>query len=91
MKYRVVTYDICGNPKDGYEINEEHPFGTVEISDSATNKEICKILHRHGKLITSDLRRLEVEDYAVGRIEIYWRKGRFPLCGLIECEEKYEK
>lgn len=80
--YIIVDYDVWGNEKDGYEINQEFHLGTVEIPNMATDKQILNILEKNGYL-KSDLRKIKVVDWAEGRIEIFKRKGEYPMYGLI--------
>lgn len=47
LKY--VSYDVWGNEKDGYEVNDAHYTGeTFELSDTLTNKGIVTSLKRQG-------------------------------------------
>jgi len=49
--YKVVSYDVWGNKKDGFEVNEAHYTSfTVELSEDATNREIVKALKDCGYL-----------------------------------------
>lgn len=83
MSYTLVNYfDVWGNPKDGWEVNNQCvEYDDIHIELDATNKEICEFLRTLGMLKTSDMRRLEVENYG-DTIEICERKGHKPLFGL---------
>ena len=82
-KYQLIDYfDVWGNEKDGYEVNnmcvEEE---NIWLDDDITPKEILEWLRKNQFLTTSDLRVLAVED--LGEIiEIYQRKGMYPLYSL---------
>lgn len=80
--YTLINYfDVWGNAKDGWIVNNQCVECDVHISPDATDKEICEFLRIIGFLKTSDMRRLEVEDYG-DTIEICERKGHKPLFGL---------
>ena len=32
MKYDVISYDVWGNDEDGYEVNDAHKVGTIELA-----------------------------------------------------------
>lgn len=84
-KYQLINYfDVWGNAKDGYEINnmcvEEE---NIWVDDDSTPKEIVSYLKNIGYLSTNDMRKLVVEDLGEF-IEIYKRKGMYPLYSLRE-------
>ena len=81
-KYRLINYfDVLGNEKEGWEINNQCIEGEdFYIDDESSKKEICEFLKNSGFLKTSDMRQLYVDDAMYdGRIEIYQRKGMMPL------------
>lgn len=84
-KYRLVNYfDVWGNEKDGYEVNNLcTEADDLWIDDDSTLKEIAKFLVQIGFLVTSDMRKLYFEDDGT-YIEIYQRKGMYPLGRLEE-------
>lgn len=84
-KYRLVNYfDVWGNEKDGYEVNNLcTEADDLWIDDDSTLKEIAKFLVQIGFLVTSDMRKLYLEDDGT-YIEIYQRKGMYPLGRLEE-------
>ena len=47
--YKVISYDVWGNPKDGFEVNAAHytPY-SVELSDEWTDKELRRALRDCG-------------------------------------------
>ena len=92
--YRLINYfDVWGNCKDGWEINNQCvEMEDLNLTEDATNKDICEYLKKTGYLKTSDMRRLAVIDYG-DYIEICERKGMKPLFGLhlnYEGNKKYE-
>lgn len=82
--YSLINYfDVWGNKKDGYEINNQCvEFDDLVIADDATPKEICTYLKSINMLATNDMRRLEVINWG-DLIEIYERKSGIPLFGLV--------
>ena len=44
QKYRLYTYDLWGNSKDGYQVNDVYSQDVFEIDDSLTDKQIFKII-----------------------------------------------
>ena len=82
-KYSLINYfDVWGNKKDGYEINNQCvEFDDLVIADDATPKEICTYLKSIKMLTTDDMRKLDVIDWG-SLIEIYERKSGKPLFGL---------
>ena len=84
-KYKLINYfDVWGNEKDGYEVNNLcTEADDLWIDDDSTLKEIAKFLVQIGFLVTSDMRKLYLEDDGT-YIEIYQRKGMYPLGRLEE-------
>lgn len=83
-KYTLINYfDVWGNKKDGYEINNQCiEFDDLVIADDATPKEICSYLKSIKMLATDDMRKLEVTNWG-DLIEINERKSGMPLFGLM--------
>lgn len=79
-QYRLINYfDVWGNAKDGYEVNNlciERE--DLIIDDDCTDKEILIFLVGIGFLATSDRRKVYLEDFGEF-IQIYARKGNYPL------------
>jgi hypothetical protein len=42
ITYRVSTFDVWGNNRDGFEVNDAWNAGTIEVQDNATDEEIFK-------------------------------------------------
>ena len=86
--WRLVDYDdVWGNQKDGYEINHEHVLKKkLEIPDNATNKEIVQILNDIDYLITTEMRKIRLEDYG-NFIEVFEKRIDLPICRL---ERKFD-
>ena len=81
-KYRLINYfDVWGNEKDGWEVNNQCSEGEdFRIDNDATAKDVCEYLKNAGFLNTSDMRKLYVDFSSFdGCIEIYQKKGMLPL------------
>ena len=84
MKWDLIDYEVWGNKKEGYEIN--NCFRVVEgivIDDTDTDKDIVKKLKEVGYLKnTVKVNQLTIESHSDSMIEFYERKGYKPLCRL---------
>lgn len=81
VTYNVTNYfDVWGNVKDGYTVNDSCGAGTLSVPYGATDKDLCSALKRAGILASDDMRRIKVVDMG-GSIEIT-RKDGYPLFGL---------
>lgn len=47
-KYQLWTYELWGNPKDGFEVNDRRKQCVVELPDDATDKQIKRALYDCG-------------------------------------------
>ena len=45
-RYQLWTYDVWGNKKDGFDVNNRFKEGIVEIPEDATNREFLKIVRK---------------------------------------------
>lgn len=84
MFYTLINYfDVLGNKKDGYEINNQCiKFNDWYISDDSTKKDILNYLVKAGYLKTSDMRKVNIDDYG-DYMEVYQVKNHFPLFGIM--------
>ena len=83
MKYTLYSYEVWGNRKEGYDINQAFfECDDLVITDEATNKDICNYLKDRGYLTTSDMRKLRIDDYG-SSLEVVERKTDKPLFGLL--------
>lgn len=83
MKYELINYfDVWGNAEDGWEINNQCvELRDLVITDGATDKDILNYLVDIGFLVTSDMRKLVVENNG-DMIEIFEKKSMKPICRL---------
>ena len=89
MKWEIRDcFDVWGNEKDGWEVNDTASAGKFEIPEEIINddKRLLEFLVAHTRLQTTDRRRLEVNgDY--GCIEVRERKSKRPLYWLMMVED----
>ena len=87
-RYDLIHYfDVWKNECGDYEVNNQCvEFSDLHIDDAASDKEILEYLVSIGFLRTSDMRKIRIEDYAAGMLEIYAVKGYEPIAALIEKE-----
>lgn len=80
MNYALINYfDVWGNEKDGYEINDQCVEAeNLYIDNNATDKQILGLLKTIDFLKTDDMRRVRIEDLGED-MEIYACKNRYPL------------
>ena len=51
MRYEVISYDVWGNARDGWNVNQAFYTGRfVEIPEGATNEQIVRILKDAGEI-----------------------------------------
>lgn len=80
-RYKLLNYtDVLGNAKDGYEVNDLcDEFNDLNIAEDAREKDILEYLKSIKFLTSSDRRKLCVEGLGGDMIEIFARKGMYPL------------
>lgn len=88
MEYDVINYDVLGNPKDGYEVNDAHYTGlTITVNDDDTDADVIKALQNVG-FLKDGLHRSKFEvdgdpDYTLYVNATHSRYGGlYPLCEL---------
>ena len=92
MKYEIISYDVWGNKKDGFEVNDAHHTGLeIEIADGATDKEIVQALKRAG-FLKRGLRYSSIEIDGEEGFSLYvtYEPDWYPLCELRPIEEEEE-
>lgn len=79
----INYFDVWGNKKEGFEINNQCiEFDDLYIDDTSTKKEIIKYLKSINFLSKhADLRTIIIEDHG-DRYELYERKTQRPICCL---------
>lgn len=46
-RYEIISYDVWGNAKDGWEVNDAHRTGDfIDLPDDASDKQIRQALYR---------------------------------------------
>jgi len=91
MKYRLVHYfDVWGNRKEGYEVNNQCEHAIVEFTDYPSNDEILNKLKKINFLKKTTRKNSFNFDNQGENIEIETHEGR-PICGLHTLEYEIEK
>ena len=90
MKFKVLIHETYGNTKDGWEVNQSHNAGFIEV-DEATPRKIIRALRDIGVIV--DARRIQPLGQAIrstpymgGHIDITHRNGK-PL-GFLELQDE---
>ena len=61
MIYEVIDhYDIWGNAKDGYEVNDSRRAGEIELDSKLRDEDILKALFDNGLITLEDAEEFEV-------------------------------
>jgi hypothetical protein len=61
QKYRVCGLDVWGNEDDGFEVNDSHDIGFIEIENNCSDEQIIKSLVDKGFLNAAALELAEVD------------------------------
>jgi len=101
---KVIIYDVWGNEKDGYDVNNIFDVAKVQLNgnpNKLTNRQIIRRLH--GKpmykqwngcqpVLDMDLRKIAIDNNSMdlGSIELTNRSGSMPI-GRIELFDEKEK
>ena len=90
MKLRLIDYfDVWGNARDGYAVNDQCEQAIFEVKDWPTDAEALKMLKKIGYFKkTVRLASVRFHGYS-DSIEIEDRKGR-PICRLEEIYAPYD-
>lgn len=83
VQYRLINYfDVWGNKRDGWEVNNLCEEGIIELPENFTDKDMIKALKEFGffkKTVRSN--QLDIwNDYHM--IEFSQRKDQQPICRL---------
>jgi len=78
--WEVKSLDVWGNQEDGYEVNNEHNAGKIEIPAMLDNAGLVKLLKKEGFLKeTVTVKQVEIESPGEGFIEIREKKTGEPI------------
>jgi hypothetical protein len=88
MKYDLIEYEVWGNKRDGFEINDcFRVMKGIEIDDNDTDKDIVKKLKEVGYLKnTVRMNQMVIERNSESMIEFYERKDYKPSFNLERVE-----
>jgi hypothetical protein len=83
MEYKVYTYDLWGNERDGFEVNDVYGTDLIaEINEDMTDKQIIQELKGIG-LLKKTCKDSEFHIYGDFNYELYIEYPEFkPLCEL---------
>ena len=83
-KYRVYDYDVWGNEKSGYEVNNVFKTSTVlEIPYNFSNKGIIKKLKEAGFIIQAAKNsKFRIDGEPDATLYITWEPTEYPMCEL---------
>ena len=90
-EFEIVTYDVWGNAKDGYEVNDCRKQGTVEIPESVfefkgaddigkMDSRLMKALRKADVFDRTQTRSVEIEGEPSYTLYFTRRKDRYPIC-----------
>jgi len=84
MRYIVATLDVVGQPEEGWEINDQHQIGVIDVTEDVLedDESLLAVLNENG--FTNDLTTEELE-FVGDDTELtlhYWTTG-FPILSLI--------
>jgi NADH/NAD ratio-sensing transcriptional regulator Rex len=83
MKFELINYfDVWGNKKDGYEVNNLCSEGEIELKEDATHKDMIKAMKEHG-FLAKHVRSNMIDVWDDGEmVEFYVKRDQRPLCRL---------
>jgi hypothetical protein len=93
VEFEVITYDVWGNSKDGYEVNDCFKQGTVEIPEKVfefkgpadlgkMDSRLMKALRKADVFDRIQTRSVDIEGEPSYTLYFTRRKDRYPLCEL---------
>lgn len=83
-KYDVHTYDVWGNAKDGYNVNDVYPrSATIELADDAEDADIIRALKNAG-ILRSKARysSFDIDGETGYTLYVNYSPTSYPLCEL---------
>lgn len=87
-RYEIISYDVWGNAKDGYEVNDAHRTGIIiELPEECTDRHIRRALYDCGYCTRSVLwSKLEVCNAYTESGSIYMEHNSIKEAGRPFCE-----
>lgn len=92
--YQVISYDVWGNPKDGFEVNDQYTTSyRITLPDNPTDKEILTALYKSGYASRDILNgKMSIEGRLNSTLYIYHIgqsvRGYKPFCELQALKEE---
>lgn len=87
MEYKIISYDVWGNPKDGFEVNDNYDTGiTLELLENSSDYTVISELKKAGFLKkTAKNTKFEVDgdfSHSLYIDHVTQRRGSYPFCEL---------
>jgi hypothetical protein len=82
IKYTVCSLDVWGNTEEGYDVNDSHKIGTIELDPEISDAAIIQALIDAEFLDSCALDLAEVECFD-GLIHIYEKADCRPVLNLL--------
>lgn len=89
MQYEIITYDVWGNEKDGFEVNNAFSTGTIiDVTDSDSEKDIISKLKAVG-IIRKGFRfsSFSIDGEASYSLYVTYEPTMYPVCELRKVED----
>jgi hypothetical protein len=87
VEYEVRSLDVWGNAEEGYDVNDSFSIGTIELSESMSDKEILQALVKEGYLDDRAMELGEVDQASDEFIHIYVKSDMKPVLNLFAVQE----
>lgn len=93
VRFQLITYDVWGNPKDGYEVNDLYPKGVVEIPESVLEikdtdsfnsfeHRLMTFMRRSGIFYKIPTKCMIIEGEPAYTLYFTRRRDHYPICEL---------
>ncbi len=83
--FEIRNYDVWGNDKDGYEVNDTFHYGETELPEDFTDKDILTALNKEYFKSPQQLRNIEIGGDDI-IITVNQRSNSKPVCELVKIE-----
>ncbi len=84
MRYIVASLDVVGQPEEGWEINDQHQIGVIDIDESVfeDDEALLNVLNENGFTNDGSTEEFEFIGDDTELTLMYWQTG-FPVLSLI--------
>ena len=84
IKYAVCSLDVWGNAAEGYDVNDSHNIGTIELDPQITDSALVQALIDQGFLTANALELAEIECNDESFIHIMDKADCRPVLNLLQ-------